>query len=79
MTFLVTVFVVLESVTVAQTTAAPSAFSLGATMEDTYRVFGVPSQWFACQWRITNWAEFRLHYSPIAGRNKTLHHLEIAS
>ena len=46
-TFLSTVLVVLEGVTVAQTTAAPSAFSLGATMEDTYRVFGLPSQWFA--------------------------------
>ena len=47
MAFLSTVFVVMEGVTMAQTTAAPSAFSLGATMEDTYRVFGAPSQWYA--------------------------------
>src|ERR1019366_3035376 len=42
MAFLSTVVVVVEGVTMAQTTAAPSAFSLGATMEDTYRVFGAP-------------------------------------
>jgi hypothetical protein len=47
MTFLSMVFVVLEGVAMAQTTAAPSAFSLGATMEDTYRVFGAPNQWYA--------------------------------
>lgn len=47
MTFLSMVLVVLEGVAMAQTTAAPSAFSLGATMEDTYRVFGAPSQWYA--------------------------------
>jgi len=45
--FWAAVFVVLECVTTAQTTVAPSAFSLGATMDETYKVFGAPSQWYA--------------------------------
>jgi hypothetical protein len=46
MAFLYMLLVVFESRAVAQANAS-SAFSLGATVDDTYKVFGPPSQWYA--------------------------------